>query len=426
MTTAGTVVLWAFICRPQSGSEGGLGWYWAEALARRGHDVHVVTTSDFREEIEERLSSQTGPGSLTVHFTKTDEAAYERGHAGRLRFKLDYRQWQREALRESRRAGLDGVEVAHHVSWGALLMGSRLVDLGPPLVFGPAGGGQLSGRELRRYLGRSPRETSRTFTVKYLSRRIPAARRTATRAGLVLAANADTERLARQLGARRVARMIPEGIDGSLLAPSIRQSRRAGEQLVLWVGRFLPHRGAPLAVEAFDHVRRAVPRARLVMVGDGATQAEAQRRASELGLGGAVEFTGKLDWPAVLRLYDEADVFLYTGIRDTSCATGLEAAARGLPIVGLTHSGGGGCDDYADAGTVKVPAAPVASFPARFGQAVAAVLNGDDYERRSRAILDFAAENTWDAKASRMSGWYAELGRAQASRSTCPGLPPGC
>jgi glycosyltransferase involved in cell wall biosynthesis len=155
-----------------------------------------------------------------------------------------------------------------------------------------------------------------------------------------------------------------------------------------------------------------VLRARLVMVGDGATQAEVQRRARELGLGGAVEFTGKLDWPSVLKLYDEADVFLYTGIRDTSCATGLEAAARGLPIVGLTHSGGGGCDDYADVGAVKVPAAPVASFPERFGQAVAEVLKGDDYEQRSQAILDFAATNTWDAKASRMSGWYAELSRA--------------
>ena len=418
MTTASTVVLWAFICRPQSGSEGGLGWYWAEALTRRGHDVHLVTMSTFREEIEEQLSSQTGPGSLTVHFTKADEAAYQRGHAGRLRFKLDYRQWQQEALRESRRAGLDGVEVAHHVSWGALLMGSRLVDLGPPLVFGPAGGGQLSGRELRGYLGRSPRETTRTFTVKYLSRRLPAARHTATRAGLVLAANAGTEALARQLGARRVARMLPEGIDGSLLVPAVRPSQHRGEQIVLWVGRFLPHRGAPLAVEAFDHVRRTVPGVRLVMVGDGATRAEAQRRARELGLGGAVEFTGKLDWPSVLRLYDQADVFLYTGIRDTSCATGLEAAARGLPIVGLTHSGGGGCDDYADVGAVKVPAKPTASLPARFGQAVAEVLNGDDYEQRSKVILDFAAKNTWDAKAYMISGWYAELGRARASRST--------
>jgi glycosyltransferase involved in cell wall biosynthesis len=232
-----------------------------------------------------------------------------------------------------------------------------------------------------------------------------------------LAANAGTATLAQQLGAPRVERMLPEGIDASLLAPMARRSQGSREQIVLWVGRFLPRKGAPLAVEAFEHVRRAVPTARLVMVGEGAKQAETQRRARELGVSGAVEFTGRLDWPSVLRLYDEADMFLSTSIRDTSCATGLEAAARGLPIVGLSHSGGGGCDDYPDVGATKVPAMPVGSVALRLGQAMAEVLEDDDYGQRSKVILGFAADNTWDAKASKMSEWYAELDPAQ--RNTC-------
>jgi glycosyltransferase involved in cell wall biosynthesis len=307
--------------------------------------------------------------------------------------------------------GLDAADVGHHVSWGALLLGSRLGELGPPFVFGPAGGGQLSGRELREYLGRSLRDDFRTILVKYLARGLPAPRRTAAQADLLLAANAATETLARRLGAARVGRMLPEGIDASLLAPAVRRVQRTREQVVLWVGRFLPHRCAPLAVEAFEHVRRDLPTARLVMVGEGARQAETQRRARELGLSDAVEFTGRLDWPSVLRWYDEADVLLYTSVKDTSFATGLEAAARGLPIVGLSHSGGGGCDDYPDIGTTKVAAMPVASVAPRLGRAVTEVLEDDDYERRSKVILGFAAEHTWDAKALTMSRWYADLRR---------------
>jgi glycosyltransferase involved in cell wall biosynthesis len=414
MTTARTVVLWAFISHPEHGSEGGLGWNWAQALARAGHDVHLVTMPTFRAEMEHLLATGADGSRVTVHFTRANDHAYARGHKGRLSFSLDYMQWQKDALRESRRVGLDAADVGHHVSWGAILPGSRLARLGPPFVFGPAGGGQLTGHELRRYLGRSVRDSMRTLTVKHLSTRLPAARQTARRADLLLAANAGTAALARRLGARRVERMLPEGVDASLLAPAARQARRGREEIVLWVGRFLPHRGAPLAVEAFEHVRRVVPTARLVMVGEGANQAETQRRAQELGLGDAVEFTGKLDWPSVLRLYDEADVFLYTGIRDTSCATGLEAAARGLPIVGLSHSGGGGCDDYPDGGTTKVTATPIASVASRLGQAVVEVLDDGDYGRRSKAMLDFAMENTWDAKARKMSDWYGQLERARA------------
>jgi glycosyltransferase involved in cell wall biosynthesis len=411
--TARTVVLWAFICHPEHGSEGGLGLNWAQALARAGHHVHLVTMPTFRAEIEDLLSPGRGEGRITLHFTKANNNAYTRGHKGRLTFNLDYVNWQKDALRESRRVGLEAADIGHHVSWGAILPGSRLTRLGPPFVFGPAGGGQLTGHELRRYLGRSFRDTIRTLTVKHLSTRLPAARQTARHADLLLAANEGTAALAYRLGARRVERMLPEGIDASLLAPAARRSHRGRERIVLWVGRFLPHRGTPLAVEAFEHVRRAAPTARLVMVGEGAKQAETQRRAQELGLRDAVEFTGKLDWPSVLRLYDEADVFLYTGIRDTSCATGLEAAARGLPIVGLSHSGGGGCDHYPDGGTTKVTAMPIGSVAARLGQAVVKVLEDGDYGRRSQAMLDFATENTWDAKARKMSDWYEQLHRAR-------------
>jgi glycosyltransferase involved in cell wall biosynthesis len=410
MTSKRTVVLWAFICHPEHGSEGGFGWNWAQALARGGYDVHLVTMPTFRSEIEEQLSRrQADGGSVTVHYTPAnDNNAYARGHKGRLSFNLDYLQWQKQALRESRRLGLDAADVGHHVSWGALLLGSRLDRLGPPFVFGPAGGGQLTGHELRGYLGLSLRDTVRTITVKHLSTRFPAAR-TVARAGLIVAANAGTEVLAQRLGARRVEHMLQEGVNESLLAPAARRSQHSRDPIVLWVGRFLPRKGAPLAVEAFAHVRRAVPTARLVMVGDGQRQAQTQRRAHELGLGEAVEFTGNLDWPSVQRLHDEADVFLYTSIRDTSSASGMEAAARGLPVVTLSHSGGGGCDHYPDAGVTKVSSMPVASLSSRFGQAVVEVLNADDYERRSKAMLGFAAENLWDAKASKMSNWYAEL-----------------
>jgi glycosyltransferase involved in cell wall biosynthesis len=256
MATARTIALWAFICRPPAGSEDGIGWTWAQAHARSGHDVHLVTMPTFQDELEAQLSKMTAPGSVTVHFTKADD-----------------------------------------------------------------------------------RESIRTTTVKHLSRRLPSARRTASRSHLLLAGNPASEALARQLGAQRVERMLSEGIDESLLAPEVRGSQHSHEQLVLWVGRFFPVKGAPLAVEAFDHVRRAVPTARLVMVGDGVTQAETQRRAHALGLSEAVEFTDKLDWPSVIRLYDQADVLMFTSIRDSSTATGMEAAARGLPIVALTHSG---------------------------------------------------------------------------------------
>jgi hypothetical protein len=67
-------------------------------------------------------------------------------------------------------------------------------------------------------------------------------------------------------------------------------------------------------------------------------------------------------------------------------------------------------------GVTKVTAMPVTSVAARFGQAVTEVLNDSDYQRCSMVMLEFAAENTWDAKAARLSRWFAQLG---SSRVRC-------
>jgi glycosyltransferase involved in cell wall biosynthesis len=404
------------MCHPQFGSEGGLGWNWAQALARRGLDVHLVTMPTHRSALEQALSAELPGMGINVHFTRGSSGAFDRGQQGKLAFYLDYLRWQGDALAESRRLGLDGVDVAHHVSWGAVLLGSRLARLGPPLVFGPAGGGQLSGRELRGLLGRGTlRDSLRSIAVQHLATALPTTRGTFSKACLTLAANRATECLARRLGAGRVEAMIPEGIDAGLLARGPRCSPRARSPLVLWVSRFLPRKAAPLAVRAFARLRERLPDARLVMVGAGPTLARTKAYATELGQRDAVEFTGALDWTAVLNLYDEADVFLFTSIRDTSGATALEAAARGLPIVTVSHSGGGGCDHFPDSGTVKVSGSPAGTVADRLAAAVAEVLvDADGYPARSLALLAFARQNTWDAKAAQMAAWYDELVRSPA------------
>src|ERR1700756_411917 len=47
------ILLSAYACEPNKGSEPGVGWNWALALARRGYEVHVITRSNNRSPIEQ-------------------------------------------------------------------------------------------------------------------------------------------------------------------------------------------------------------------------------------------------------------------------------------------------------------------------------------------------------------------------------------
>src|SRR5204863_9878667 len=60
-----------------------------------------------------------------------------------------------------------------------------------------------------------------------------------------------------------------------------------------------------------------------------------------LGIAERVDFLGAVPWLEMNRQYQDADLFLFTSLRDSSGQVLAEAMASGLPIVALNHHGTG-------------------------------------------------------------------------------------
>jgi phosphatidyl-myo-inositol dimannoside synthase len=131
-------------------------------------------------------------------------------------------------------------------------------------------------------------------------------------------------------------RLVPEGIDLArwrhMLAAQPRVSDGA---TILCVARHYPRKHIADLLRALPAVRRAVPRARAVIVGDGPEHSNLRALAAELGLDGTVQFLGSLpDDVQVARCYRLADVFCLPSVQEGFGIVFLEAMAAGLPIVG--------------------------------------------------------------------------------------------
>ena len=61
------VLISAYACEPQRGSEPGVGWHWAVEAARH-HDVWVLTRSAFRDAIERETARRPVPGLRFAYF----------------------------------------------------------------------------------------------------------------------------------------------------------------------------------------------------------------------------------------------------------------------------------------------------------------------------------------------------------------------
>ena len=105
--------------------------------------------------------------------------------------------------------------------------------------------------------------------------------------------------------------------------------------LVLYVGSLFARRRVPELIEAFADVSRAVPAARLVLVGDsrGVPPIDPMRLAAAAGVRDRVEWRRYAPDAELQQLYRQARVFAFLSDYEGFAMTPMEAIAHGVPAV---------------------------------------------------------------------------------------------
>jgi N-acetyl-alpha-D-glucosaminyl L-malate synthase BshA len=103
-----------------------------------------------------------------------------------------------------------------------------------------------------------------------------------------------------------------------------------GTRMLMHVSNFRPVKRVPDVVEAFAKIRQHVPSV-LVLVGDGPERPATEAAVARLGVGEHVRFLGKVD--AVADLLRAADLFLLPSASESFGLAALEAMACGVPVI---------------------------------------------------------------------------------------------
>ena len=64
------ILLSAYACEPNKGSEPEVGWKWATTLSELGHEVYVITRSNNKETIEDCLQISYSNESIFSYILK--------------------------------------------------------------------------------------------------------------------------------------------------------------------------------------------------------------------------------------------------------------------------------------------------------------------------------------------------------------------
>jgi glycosyltransferase involved in cell wall biosynthesis len=396
------LLLSAYACRPNAGSEPGCGWSWATHLAARGIAVHVLAASRNRDPIEAGLKANNLPN---LHFTYVSVPNQWANKSEAVHYIL----WQLAALKAARQlTRTHKFDVAHHVTYASVHVPSQLWRLGIPTVFGPVGGGQTAPFNMLPYFAEErSKERFRSFLTKALPYSL-LHRRWLGRMGFVLAANRDTLDILRKLGNDNAVMICDTAISSDYLAEAPRQFDNTERPLrLLWVGRMLARKALRLALDALTRVHT---NATLTIAGDGLPPDAVHRMIRERSLQSKVFWKGeRLTWAELRAAYADHDAMLFTSLRDSFGSQVLEALAMGLPVIALDLHG---VRDWVPGdASLKISVGDTMQTARNLADAIDTYSSFSAARRNSMSLqaLTFARNQTWSARAEFCENLYRQL-----------------
>lgn len=333
------VLLSAFACEPNRGSEFAVGWNWAVSLARAGHDVVVLTRSEARPAIERELASTINRPRF-AYFDVPRPLRWQRRGPLHVHALL----WQWLAVGFARELHCrENFDCVHHVTYAGLRIPSFMGKLGIRFIFGPVGGGERAPWRLRK--GYSAMTSALEMVrdgANLMVRFSPFMTSTFERAHRIYVTSTETLRLVPARYRDKTHVELAIGIDGHETIPPDAAARRGPAMdsfRILYAGRFVDYKGMHLGLCAFALVAKADPRARLTMVGEGPSKDRWLRLAQSLGVEAQIEWIPWQSGDAMDRLYAQHHVLLFPALHDTGGLVALEAMRHGLPVVCLKLGG---------------------------------------------------------------------------------------
>jgi glycosyltransferase involved in cell wall biosynthesis len=418
------LLLSAYACDPNHGSEEGNGFNWLWQTAALGHEVWCLTTPRGQVNLAKLLASRTAdPIASRIHpVYVTVPKLVDYAYRWQMGVYLHYIVWQYRAWRTARQLDAQlNFGAVHHVTYNSLQMASWLWRLKKPLLLGPLGGGMKAPESLRQYLPDwFKTETVRNLISRLLTTFDPNVRQSMRHAALVMTANSDTAALARELGAHKVvlsmSAMLPEGFLPAAYTP---RPALAGRELrILWLARLFPRKGLHLVLAALGQVDKRV-KFHLDIMGDGPVGPLVPGWIAEAGLQDRVTWHGSVPYESVRAAYLSHDLFMLCSLRDTYANQYLESMALGLPILTLDHHGA--ADFIPIEAGIKVPVQSAEATTAALARAVEYLHDHPtELEHMGRAGFAFASRYTVQALISNLYQQAAEAAPELVGLATQP------
>lgn len=406
------VLVEAYACDPEEGSEPGVGWNMVNAITGP-HEAWVITRSNNRTAIETALTRQP---RHDLHFIYVDlprwAAFWKKGGRG---IRTYYYLWQLLAWFRARRLTKKiDFDLAHHVTFVNDWLYSFIPLTPLPAVWGPIGSHPYIPFSLRMDFTTYIRDRLRYGFQAFMRFADPLFWLCTFRSRLIIGIEKGVVR--RLPPAPRIRkRFIAHTAIGveSLPPPKNTNTQNTQGLQVLCVGRMVTIKGLHITLMAFSHLVRRHTDAKLKIIGKGPLKDRLIRLAHELSISDSVEFVDWLPRNDVIATMRQADVFLFPSFEGGGMVV-LEAMANQVPVVCLNYGGPG--QMVGDDCGFKIPPSSLKSTVRELGEALCFYCDNpltlQQHGLNARQHVE--KHYLWSNRSAAIDSWYREVDRHQS------------
>ena len=399
------VLVSAYACKPNVGSEPGVGWNIVQELAKH-HRVWVLTRKSNQTAIEDFCRHTDSPNVTFIYCDPPGPTQYLKPAQV-----PHYYCWQIGAYATAKRLHQQiTFDIAHHVTYVRYSTPSFLTLLPIPFIWGPVGGGESAPAAFWQDFSLKAKvyEILRTLTHR-VGEIDPFAQVTARRSAIARATTAETAQRMQLMGARRIQTCSALGLSQSELS-LLGQFAAPGPQTISFISiaRLLHWKGLHLSLRAFAQANLAASVEYLIL-GDGPERAALESLAQELGIGERVKFLGALPRAETLQQLANGYALIHPSLHDSGGLVCLEAMAAGRPVICLDT--GGPATQVTDETGIKVPVHHPQQVVEALADAMATLANNPSLcGRMSRAGQRHVRDHfSWETKGKQLAQLYVDL-----------------
>ena len=400
----------AYACSPNMGSEPGMAWNWCVNLAKYC-ELFIITEEEFRDKIEAVIP--TLPQGKNMHFyfnPVTPEVRQMCWNQGDWRFYWHYRKWQKRTLEIAKQICAEQkIDILHQLN----MIGYRepgllwtIKDL--KFVWGPVGGMEtmpiayLKGAGTRTILFNRLKNLINTLQYRFQ----PNVRSAIKRADAIIAATSGCQKKLQDFYHKQIYLINETGCE--VMEHIESETNTSGTLSMLWVGKLDFRKQMGLAVKVLGKLKDLDVMLHVCGGGSDEQILQMKEHATALGVLDKMNYHGMVSHNEVQHLMRTTDLFLFTSIMEGTPHVVLEAITNHLPVICLDTCGQGDCvtDEYGR----KIPL----SDPETSVNEMANTIREFYYDRQklkqlSDNCLAASQKMTWDNKIKSMVDIYNSI-----------------